>query len=141
VKVVFDENTPRVVAHAIKLIVEADALGSQESLEVHHALDIVQNGTKDVLLIQAVVEGGHSRAALVTTDKSMRTRSHERAAFAETGCIGIVLTGEWNHASMMERAHHSLLWWSTWMGSVRGAPLGALLKCPWSGKPKPLKRI
>ena len=140
-RVVFDENTPRVVAHAIKLIAEAEAAGGPEPLKVHHALDIVDHGTKDVLLIQAAVGAGHERAALITTDKAMRTRSHERAAFVETGCIGIVLTGGWSHASMMERARHSLLWWSTWIDGIRDAPVGILLRCPWSSKPKPLKRF
>lgn len=138
-RIVFDENTPRVVAHAVKLIAEADAIGDHVPLEVLHALDLVNRGTKDVPLIQQVADGTHTRAALITSDKSMRTRTHERAAFSDTGCIGIVLRGQWNHASMWDRARLSLLWWTTWMHVISAATPGSLWQCPWSIKPKPLR--
>lgn len=138
-RIAFDENTPHVVAHAIKLIAEAETAGSADPLEVVHARDLVDRGTADVPLIQMVADSAHSRAALITSDKSMRTRLHERAAFAETGCIGIVLRGGWSHASMWDRARYSLMWWTTWMQSIRASGPGQLWQCPWSSKPKPLK--
>jgi hypothetical protein len=139
VRLVFDENTPRVVAHAVKLIAEAETAGSPEPLEVLHALDLVGKGTHDVPLIQKVADGSHPRAALITSDKSMRTKLHERAAFTDTGCIGVVLRGNWSHASMWDRAHMSLLWWSVWVNTVSASAPGLLWQCPWSTKPKPLK--
>ena len=72
----------------------------------------------DITLIQAVTDGAHCKAVLITTDKAMRTRQHERAAFVDTGCIGIVLRGRWNHASLWDRARLSLLWWTTWTTRV-----------------------
>jgi hypothetical protein len=114
VRIGFDENTPRVVAH-------------------------VERGTKDVPLIQAIVDGAQGRAALITTDKSMRTRHHERAAFKDTGCIGIVLRGGWNHASMWDRARLSLAWWTVWLETIRQAAPGSLWQCPWSERPKTLR--
>ena len=138
-RIAFDENTPQVVAHAVKLIAEADAVGSAEPLEVLHALDVVAKGAKDVPLIHAVADGTHARAALVTTDKSMRTRHHERAAFRDTGCVGIVLRGGWNQASMWDRARLSLAWWTVWLETVHAATPGTLWQCPWSGTPKSLK--
>jgi hypothetical protein len=141
VRIAFDENTPRVVAHAIKLIAEAEMAGSTEPLEVVHAHDLVARGTFDVPLIQQIADGTHRRAALITSDKSMRTRQHERAAFTDTGCIGIVLRGGWNHASMWERARYSLLWWTTWMEAVASSAPGMLWQCPWSTKPKALQRF
>jgi hypothetical protein len=139
VRIAFDENTPRAVAHALRILAEADAIGSPEPMEVLHALDFVEKGTPDVTLIQAVADGTHARAALITTDKSMRTRVHERAAFTDTGCIGIVLRGKWNQASLWDRARLSLLWWTTWVDQVRGAPPGSLWQSPWAERPKPLK--
>jgi hypothetical protein len=130
---------PKVVAHAVKIIAEAEAGASAERLEVLHALDLIAKGTPDVLLIQAIADGSHGATVLITTDKSMRTRQHERAAFTETGCIGIVLRQGWNHASMWERARYSLLWWSAWVETVRDAKLGTLWECPWSQRPKKLK--
>jgi hypothetical protein len=138
VRITFDENTPRVVAHAIKLIAEAEAAGDGLALEVLHALDVVAAGTKDVPLVQAVVEGIAGPAALVTTDKAMRTRQHERAAFRETGCIGIVLRGDWNRASMWNRARLSLMWFPIWRETIVTADPGTLWQCPWSSKPKRL---
>jgi hypothetical protein len=133
VRIVFDENMPRPVARAIRELVVHDPV------EVLHALDLVQPSTGDVLLIQRVADGTHEKSALITTDKSMRTRGHERAAFVATGCIGIVLRKQWNHASMMERAQLSVLWWQTWVQTVVEAKPGSLWQCPWSGRPKPLK--
>lgn len=138
-RVVFDENMPKVVAHAVKIIAEAEAGGPGETLEVLHALDLIAKGTPDVLLIQAIADGSHGTAVLITTDKSMRTRQHERAAFTETGCIGIVLRQGWNHASMWERARFSLLWWGAWIETARDAKPGTLWECPWSQRPKKLK--
>lgn len=138
-RIAFDENTPLVVAHAIKLIAEAEMAGAAEPLEVVHARDLVSQGTDDVPLIQHVADGTHVRAALITSDKSMRTRQHERAAFLETGCIGIVLRGGWSHASMWDRARYSLMWWTTWMQAVSASGPGLLWQCPWSSKPKALK--
>lgn len=138
-RIAFDENTPRVVAHAVKLIAEADAIGLPETLEVLHALDFAEKGIEDVPLIQAVADGTHARAALITTDKSMRTRHHERAAFTETGCIGIVLRGNWSHASMWDRAMLSLAWWEVWRTTIGTASPGSLWQCPWSHRPKALK--
>jgi hypothetical protein len=46
----------------------------------------------------------HQYRILITNDKAMRTRQHERAAFVSAQCIGIVLPGHWNYASLWERA-------------------------------------
>ncbi len=140
-RIVFDENTPRVVAHAVKLIAEAEMAGMPDSLEVFHALDFAPRGTKDVPLIQRVADGTHAKSTLITSDKTMRTRRHERAAFSETGCIGIMLCGHWNHASMWDRARLSLVWWETWMETVTSSDPGRLWQCPWSAKPRALKQF
>jgi hypothetical protein len=139
VRLVFDENTPRAVARALRILAEADAVGSAEPMEVLHALDIVAMGTLDVPLIQAVADGSHAKAVLITTDKAIRTRQHERAAFVTTGCIGIVLRGGWNHASLWDRAQLSQRWWTTWVAQAQGARVGTLWQCPWSQHPKPLR--
>lgn len=138
-RIVFDENMPAAVARAIRELASALDAQSADPVEVLHALDLVGQGTDDVPLIQAVADGKHVKSALVTTDKSMRTRVHERAAFVATGCIGIILRKQWNHASMMDRAKHSLLWWETWVRTVAEAGPGSMWQCPWNSKPKPLK--
>jgi PIN like domain len=96
VRFVFDENTPSAVARALRILAEADGRGVPDPVEVLHATEVVARGTHDIPLIQAITDGAHAKTVLVTTDKSMRTRSHERAAFVETGCIGIILRTQWN---------------------------------------------
>jgi hypothetical protein len=135
VRLVFDENMPRVLAEALRPI--ARALAEPGSIEVLHALDLASTGTPDVSLIEAVA-AFPGKAALITTDKSMRTRAHERAAFQATGCIGIVLVGGWNQAPLIERAQLSLIWWETWATAVAAVAPGSLLKCPYSRRPKAL---
>jgi len=131
---------PPAVAYAIRILAYADAAGSPEPLEVLHARELVAQSTSDILLIQAVADGSHAKAALITTDRSMRTRRHERAAFTDTGCIGIILLGQWNHAPMWDRARLTLRWWRTWVTQIGEAPSGSAWRCPWSERPKPLKR-
>jgi PIN like domain len=100
----------------------------------------VAQKTPDVLLIQAVADGSHTKAALITADKSMRTRRHERAAFTDTGCIGIILQGQWNRAPMWDRARVTLRWWRTWVEQIGVAEPGSLWQCPWTDRPKRLQR-
>jgi hypothetical protein len=80
-----------------------------------------------------------ARPAAAPERDGRRTRVHERAAFGATGCIGIILRQQWNHASMMDRAQHSVLWWETWVRTVAEAKPGSMWQCPWNSKPKPLK--
>jgi hypothetical protein len=139
VRIVFDENMPRAVARALRELASALDVGSTDPVEVLHALELVDRGTSDVLLIQAVADRSHAKAALITADRMIRTRAHERAAFAATGCIGIVLAREWNRHSMMERAEASVRWWERWVKTVADARPGSLWQCPWSTRLKPLK--
>jgi hypothetical protein len=139
VRIVFDENTPKSVARAIKLLAEPEFSVPGETLQILHALDVIAAGTPDTTLIQSIADGTHAKSALITTDKSMRTRHHERAAFHQSGCIGIILRQNWNHASLWSRAHHTLLWWPTWQQTIYAAAPGSLWQCPWSQRPKPLK--
>lgn len=138
-KIVFDENMPHVGARAVGMVAEELARADGRHLDVCHALDVVAAGTADVTLIEAITTGENGRVVLVTTDKSMRTRRHERAAFEATGCIGIVLCQHWNHASMLDRVRHSLLWWETWIATVEASPKGTLWRCPWRARPAPLR--
>lgn len=118
VRIVFDENMPPAVARAIRELASMLDVGSRDPVQVLHATDLVHQGTGDVTLIQAVADGTHAKSALITTDKSMRTRAHARAAFIATGCIGIILRKQWNQASMMDRALFSTVWWETWVQTV-----------------------
>lgn len=138
-RIVFDENTPPRVAQAIALLVAAGDPASAETIEVLHARDLVATGTPDVSLIERVIAGAQGKAALITADRMIRTRHHERAAFRRTGCIGIVLRGHWSHASLWERAAHTVLWWPVWVQTVGSAQPGTLWQCPWSGRPKALR--
>jgi hypothetical protein len=65
----FDENVPSAVARAIRELASALDAGSADSVEVLHAFDLVHRSADDVPLIQAVADGTHAKAALVTTDK------------------------------------------------------------------------
>jgi hypothetical protein len=139
VRFVFDENTPASVARALRLLAEADGKGEPDPVEVLHATEVVPCGTHDVPLIQAIADDTHAKTVLITTDKAMRTRSHERAAFTETGCIGIILRTQWNHASLWDRARLSLIWWRAWVECAQKAAPGTLWQSPWSERPKALK--
>lgn len=74
-RIVFDENMPPAVARAIRELASMLDVGSRDPVQVLHATDLVHQGTGDVTLIQAVADGTHAKSALITTDKSMRTRA------------------------------------------------------------------
>lgn len=68
-RVVFDENAPGLVARAVTLIAEAEAIGFADRLEVLHSIGVVGHGTPDISLIQAITSGAHACTALITCDK------------------------------------------------------------------------
>lgn len=138
-RIVFDENMPRAVVRALRCLVEAEYAGAPEAIEVLHALDLCPQGTHDVPLIQRGAEGAVGKAALVTADRKMRSRKHEREAYRQSGVIGIALASQWNHLSMWARAQLVLAWFPAWVEAIAAADPGTMLDCPYAQKPRRMK--
>jgi hypothetical protein len=98
-------------------------------------------GMTDVDLMSALQERG-IKQILVTTDRAMRRRKHERAAVASTQAVVIVGVSNWNQqSSLWDRARMMLWWWPTIVQSSEAADPGTFLELPWRQKGlKPLTR-
>ena len=98
------------------------------------------HGMKDEDLLGALKESG-IKQALITTDRAMRRRRHERSAVASTGAVVIVGVSNWNQtSSLWDRARMMLWWWPTIAESARSANPGTFLELPWRQGVKPLVR-
>ena len=115
-------------------------LVESESYEVVDVVSLGLRGAPDTDLLAAIGADG-KQGVLVTADRAMRTRKHEKAAVAATGAIVVVGVANWNKAAgLWDRARHMLWWWPTIVGSVRTSAPGSFLELPWGTRVTPLKR-
>jgi hypothetical protein len=139
VRIAFDENMPPVVVRALRPLVESETAGTADPIEVLHAVDLGGRGTDDGPLIRRLAEGASGKAALVTADRKMRTRRHEREEFRRTGVIGIVLASNWNNQTMWVRAQLVLAWWPEWIMTISTSRPGVMWDCPFAMKPRRMR--
>ena len=122
---VFDENHPPVLARMLV------PLAKDEPYTVTSVLDLDLRSTPDTELL-AALRTTAERNVLVTGDRAMRKRKHERAAVAATGAIVVVGVPAWNQQSdLWERARMMLWWWPTIVRSAGAADAGTFLELPW----------
>ena len=88
---VFDENHPSALARMIAVPADAES----ESYTVTHVVALGLRGKPDTEVLAAICADG-ARGVLVTTDRAMRRRSHEKAAVAKAGAIVVVGVSNWN---------------------------------------------
>lgn len=111
-----------------------------EGYGVAHVADLGLRGTPDADLLAAICAGG-IRGVLVTADRAMRRRKHEKAAVAASGAVVVVGVANWNQtASLWDRARHMLWWWPTIVASAQNAAPGTFLELPWGTRTAPLRR-
>lgn len=131
---VFDENHPPVLANMI------EPLAKDEPYEVTDVAKLGLRGAPDVDLLAAICADGR-QGVLITADRAMRRRKHERAAVASSGAIVIVGVPNWNQqADLWDRARMMLWWWPTIVVSASLAAPGTFLELPWAQKVRSLTR-
>ncbi len=131
---VFDENHPPVLARMLVPLCESDPY------MVTDVRSLGLGGMKDEDLLRALHEPD-VKQVLVTTDRAMRRRKHERLAVASTGAVIVVGVSNWNQASSLwDRARMMLWWWPTIVEGARSADPGTFLELPWRQTVKPLAR-
>jgi hypothetical protein len=115
-------------------------LAEGEPYEVTSVLNMGLRGAPDVALLPAIC-AGVTRGVLITTDRAMRRRKHEKAAVAATGAVVVVGVANWNQQSeLWERARMMLWWWQQIVKSSIEANPGTFLELPWRTNVRPLSR-
>ncbi len=131
---VFDENHPPALARMLAPLAEG------ETYEVTEVVGLGLRGAPDTELLAAICVDGR-RGVLITTDRAMRRRKHERAAVASSGAVVVVGVSNWNQqADLWERARMMLWWWIEIVASAKAADPGTFLELPWRQRTKPLAR-
>lgn len=107
-KIALDEHIPRTVLDAVQKLLEDKRIAK---IEVVGAVDYVEAPSRsDVPWLRKFAEDGGK--ALITGDKGMRSRVHERKALLDLGLIVFFLPPKWNNETFMDRAAFLLRWWS-----------------------------
>ncbi|MEO8716460.1 MAG: hypothetical protein ABI369_15760 [Acetobacteraceae bacterium] len=132
-KVALDANLPASLAHALDALLRPDG-GSAISIA-----DRFGPGAKDVDWIGALdKEGGW---ILVTVDRKLRTRPHERAALGQARMATFVLAAGWNQEPFWNKAAGLIRWWPRIAETAAEAPVPALFEVPHGWRSGRLRRL
>lgn len=125
-KVAFDEHIPPPVRDAVKPL--SDGLSSKP-IEVVAAKDYAKPpASSDVPWLENfAADGGR---AVISGDKGMRRRPHEREAITDLGLIVIFLPPSWNNAEFSAKSGYILYWWPVIMKLIRTSNRGTCWELP-----------
>ena len=130
-KLALDENLPPSLAHAI------DALLVPEGGQAISIPERFGAGIADVEWIAALrQEGGWG---VLTADRRLRTRPHERLALMQSGLVFFVLAKGWNQEPYWPKAAGVIRWLPSMIEAFRTVRPPALLAIPYQWTPKPLR--
>jgi len=133
VKLALDENLPPSLARGIHALLEPEA-GQAISIP-----DRFGRGFADLDWIAALhVEGGW---AILTTDRKLRTRPHERLALERSGLVVFILAPGWNQEGYWRKAAGIIGWMPSIMDAMASYQPPALLSVPHRRKPAPIRRF
>lgn len=130
-KLALDENLPPSLAGAV------DAL-----LGPYHgqAISIPQRfgaGVADLAWIAALRDQGGW--AVLTVDRKLRTRPHEREALGQSGLIVFVLAHGWNQEPYWPKAAGVVRWLPSMIEAASDVTPPALMEIPHRWTPRPLR--
>ena len=130
-KLALDENLPSSLAHAIH------ALSAPKGGEAISIPGRFGPGTTDLEWIAALhAEGGWS---VLTTDRKLRTRPHERRALEQSGLRVFILASGWNQEEYWPKAAGIIRWLPAMMQAGAVYPPPVLLSVPHRWTPSPIR--
>lgn len=132
-KLALDENLPPALAHATNALLVPH--GGQ-------AISIPERfgtGIGDLEWIGALRQ--EDGWAVLTADRRLRTRPHERLALMQSGLVFFVLAQGWNQESFWPKAAGVIRWLPSMIEAFSTVRPPALLAIPYRWTPKPLKPI
>ena len=121
-KAQLDENLPPALARALH------SLAEREGHQVVHVLDLVEPGTSDVDLFEAVAKAG---VQIHITHDHHHRRQIERDAIAGSGLIVFVLSKSWASQQFFEKAARLVQWWPRIVEQAESVSPPAVFRVPW----------
>jgi len=136
VKIALDEHIPKTVLDAVQQLLEDERIAK---IEIVGAVNYVEAPSRsDVPWLRKFAEDGGK--VLITGDKAMRSRLHERQALLELGLIVFFLPANWNNEPFMMRAAFLLRWWSVIVERAMTSKPSTCWEIPYSWAPN-IERI
>ena len=130
-KLALDENLPPPLAHAVDALLRPEG-GAAISIQERFG-----HGIADPDWIEALHgEGGW---AVLTADRKLRTRPHERLALEQSGLIVFILAPGWNQEGYWRKAAGVIRWLPSMIEAVAVFQPPALLSLPHRWTPEPIK--
>lgn len=107
-KIALDEHIAPMVLDAIEALLTDDR---NDPIEIVRAKYYVEAPSKsDTPWVKKFAEEGGS--IIITGDKKMRGRPHERKALLDLGMVVFFTPAFWNNLKFMDKASYLLRWWS-----------------------------
>ena len=132
-KLALDENLPPALARAIHALMQPD---DGEAISIPERFG---RGIADTDWIAALhAEGGWS---VLTTDRKLRTRPHERAALERSELLVFILAPGWNQEEYWRKAAGVIRWLPSMIDALPIHKPPALLSVPHRWTPAPIKRF
>ena len=131
-KLALDENLPPALARAIHALMQPDD-GQPDDGE---ATSIPERFGRGIAALHA--EGGWS---VLTTDRKLRTRPHERAALERSELLVFILAPGWNQEEYWRKAAGVIRWLPSMIDALPIHKPPALLSVPHRWTPAPIKRF
>jgi hypothetical protein len=133
VKLSLDENLPPALAQA------AHALLRPQGGEAISIPERFGRSFADVDWISELhQEGGW---AVLTTDRKLRTRPHERLALEQSGLLVFIMAPGWNQEGFWRKAAGVIRWLPGMIDAMERYPPPALLSVPHRWTPTPIRRF
>lgn len=87
-----------------------------------------------------VKDGG---SVVITGDKRMRSKPHERKALLDLGLIGFFVPSTWNRMKFMNQAAYLLRWWPTIVECAKDSPPSTCWQLPhiWNPSADKIKDV
>ncbi len=128
-KLALDENLPASLAHALHALLKPEG---GEAMSIHERLG-AGIGDRDWITVLNR-EGGW---AVLTTDRKLRSRPHERLALEQSGLMVFILAQGWNQESYWPKAAGVIRWVPQMIDALARVKPPALLAIPhrWTLKP------
>jgi hypothetical protein len=133
VKLALDENLPPSLARATHALLEPEG-GRAISIP-----DFFGAGFADIAWITALHnEGGW---AVLTADRKLRTRPHERLALQRSGLVVFIMAPGWNQEGYWRKAAGVIRWLPSMIDAVAAYQPPVLLSVPHRWTPASIRRF
>lgn len=117
-KVAFDEHVPSRVLRALEPLLEDERNGRIELVSASDYRD-GKPAKSDVPWLEAFARDGGK--VVISGDKAMRRKPHERKALLDNGFIVFFLPSSWCKAPLNEKAAYIMQWWSVIFGMAKAS--------------------